>query len=189
MANISFGSRAAPLRKRKKTAGRDCFPQRISDCRSQHLLLGSAFGIYFADAIISRLAHLTEKWAGAEGLVLPPLDPCILRSNILPCEEMVLPPDNQRNDIGKLFPERQIQRQLHVSPPSHSRCALLDTLAPSTPCLGRFRCTKTTAQLCLLATTELEVWSICFLTSVQEVRIKKKTSLMVHLQGLEPWTH
>ena len=40
------------------------------------------------------------------------LDPCILRSNILPCEEMVLPLDNKRNDIDKLFPERQIQSQL-----------------------------------------------------------------------------
>ena len=27
-------------------------------------------------------------------------------------------------------------------PPSHRRCASLDTLAPSPPCFGRFRCTK-----------------------------------------------
>ena len=59
--------------------------------------------------------------------------------------------------LRRRFANAQIQRQLHVSPPSHSRCALLDTLAPSTPCFGRFRCTKTTAQLFLLATTELEV--------------------------------
>ena len=35
------------------------------------------------------------------------------------------------------------------SPPSHSRCALLDTLAPSTSCFGRFRCAKNNTQLFL----------------------------------------
>ncbi len=34
-------------------------------------------------------------------------------------------------------------------PPSHSRCASLDTLAPSTPCFGRFRCVKNNTQLFL----------------------------------------
>ena len=34
-------------------------------------------------------------------------------------------------------------------PPSHSRCASLDTLAPSTPCFGRFRCDKNNKQLFL----------------------------------------
>ena len=34
-------------------------------------------------------------------------------------------------------------------PPSHSRCASLDTLAPSTPCFGRFRCGKNNIELFL----------------------------------------
>ena len=45
------------------------------------------------------------------------------------------------------------QQDSHISfnssPPSHSRCALLDTLAPSTSCFGRFRCAKNNTQLFL----------------------------------------
>ena len=41
-------------------------------------------------------------------------------------------------------------------PPSHSRCASLDTLAPSAPCFGRFRCVKNNTQLFLTCYPVLE---------------------------------
>ena len=43
-----------------------------------------------------------------------------------------------------------------LSPPSHSRLALLGTLAPSAPCFGRFRCVKNNTQLFLTCYPVLE---------------------------------
>ena len=50
------------------------------------------------------------------------------------------------------------------SPPSHSRCALLDTLAPSTSCFGRFHCAKNNTQLFL--TCYISPLKISFCSSV-----------------------
>ena len=46
--------------------------------------------------------------------------------------------------------ERGRRRQnLRCPPPSHSRCASVDRLPPSTPCFRRFRCGKNSYQLFL----------------------------------------
>ena len=42
--------------------------------------------------------------------------------------------------------QRWRRRDLKCPPPSHSRCASLDMLAPSTPCFGRFRFAKNDTQ-------------------------------------------
>ena len=69
--------------------------------------------------------------------------------------------DNRRREyLSRCSPRAEthtrkltFQQDSHISsnssPPSHSRCALLDTLAPSTSCFGRFRCAKNNTQLFL----------------------------------------